>query len=334
MGVFFANAAVFFALLFPLLRGAAAWGLLAAFSASLAATGLAGLRVTAVDPIDPMVVEKPRPAEECLHCRYCASDVQLDSKHCWECNKCVANFDHHCPWLNTCIGRRNYTYYYVAIWSFLLMLGFVISSAVLVMVELTADAVGQKMRLSGHSAPTLAGLAVVVALDAGVWLLDATLVAFHTYLCLMRLTTYEYLTGKVSRRRAQLQGPAQERDAEGPPAPEPAPAEAARSPTVRSHYSAKSISTVGSVFRSLVAEDGDAELRQEVSAFLFGPPSRASDPGRPADCESSSSGSTQSATRDGPSPRAAECTSRPRGSARSPAEQGSSIDVEGRTATL
>jgi len=120
----------------------------------------------------------------------------------------------------------------------------------------------------------------------------------------------------------------------GPSRPEPAPAEAARSPTVRSHYSAKSISTVGSVFRSLVAEDGDAELRQEVSAFLFGPPSRASDPGRPADCESSSSGSTQSATRDGPSPRAAECTSRPRGSARSPAEQGSSIDVEGRTATL
>lgn len=28
-------------------------------------------------------------------------------KHCWDCQRCVEKYDHHCPWLRTCIAKNN-----------------------------------------------------------------------------------------------------------------------------------------------------------------------------------------------------------------------------------
>jgi hypothetical protein len=30
-------------------------------------------------------------------------------------NRCVNKFDHHCKWLNNCIGEANYNYFYYLI---------------------------------------------------------------------------------------------------------------------------------------------------------------------------------------------------------------------------
>lgn len=33
------------------------------------------------------------------YCTVCDVEQPLRAKHCKECNKCIAQYDHHCPWL-------------------------------------------------------------------------------------------------------------------------------------------------------------------------------------------------------------------------------------------
>jgi hypothetical protein len=37
----------------------------------------------------------------------CQTEKTITSKHCIICNKCVEGFDHHCYWVNNCIGKAN-----------------------------------------------------------------------------------------------------------------------------------------------------------------------------------------------------------------------------------
>ena len=50
---------------------------------------------------------------ECFQiCPECVTKRTPRSRHCQSCNKCVEKFDHHCPWINNCIGGRNLGLFY------------------------------------------------------------------------------------------------------------------------------------------------------------------------------------------------------------------------------
>lgn len=44
-------------------------------------------------------------------CKKCHSLKPPASHHCSVCGRCIARMDHHCPWVNTCVGYYNQKFF-------------------------------------------------------------------------------------------------------------------------------------------------------------------------------------------------------------------------------
>mmetsp|Transcript_43287 Transcript_43287/g.135503 ORF Transcript_43287/g.135503 Transcript_43287/m.135503 type:complete len:152 (+) Transcript_43287:376-831(+) len=44
-------------------------------------------------------------------CSICEVPRPPGAQHCYDCDVCVEDLDHHCPWSGKCIGRRNLVYF-------------------------------------------------------------------------------------------------------------------------------------------------------------------------------------------------------------------------------
>lgn len=118
------------------------------------------------------------------YCTVCGFEQPLRAKHCRDCNRCVAQYDHHCPWLGTCIGQKNHFVFYwflifqciQLIWGEYEVFDYMIT--------------GEYQHWGSENV-----WRVVMALFITFFLIMVfSLICFHSYLACVNLTTWESLS--------------------------------------------------------------------------------------------------------------------------------------------
>eukprot|EP00884_Botryococcus_braunii_P000562 jgi/Botrbrau1/10506/Bobra.0133s0106.1 len=189
--------------------------------ASLADPGTVGPR----NLDDQMALYGPmKDGKECWTCHF---RRPARSKHCPICRRCIARFDHHCGWINGCVGLNN-TRYFLAflLCNVLLALYGLVMACVILRGEMERtgawnsvfrDRRGQARLLCQSPTlilhwclyyhPTAVLLALVLALVA---VLVGSFLGYHLWMVSRGTTTYEAFKEGERRRLSHLEDTAQE----------------------------------------------------------------------------------------------------------------------------
>ncbi|CAF0753975.1 unnamed protein product [Rotaria sp. Silwood1] len=145
-----------------------------------------------------------------LYCNICEVHVTANAKHCSSCNKCIYSFDHHCIWLNTCVGGKNYRLFFSML--ILIVVGtlFIFINSLLQFIGSFQDT-SSKLSLTPYYSFDQYAVLMISSSKVAFQVLSAIvsfislvtcgmtgyLLAFHIYLCYKHTTTYDFV---ISRR--------------------------------------------------------------------------------------------------------------------------------------
>ena len=127
------------------------------------------------------------------YCYSCSLFRPPRTSHCAVCDNCVERFDHHCIWLGTCIGKRNYKFFYILLSSLFFTALFEIGYCIFFIVFH-----GKKSRKKDkYDILVIVSMSFILIFDIGfILFFIGKLFFLHTYLVFKNLTFYEYIKEK------------------------------------------------------------------------------------------------------------------------------------------
>ncbi len=170
--------------------------MLGVYSALVVVSVACWFYVSLVDPSQPGGLACP-----------CMKFTQGHSRYCASCRKSVPGLDHHCLWLNTCIGTRNYAFFFVLAVTGTLQFALQTAISVLLFTHwfATTDEVPRSVERTVGKAWRYHTFMIAHTVAAGLACFSfASLCLFHGYLQTKGLGTYDW----ILRQRTPAPAPA------------------------------------------------------------------------------------------------------------------------------
>jgi len=138
----------------------------------------------------------------------CMAKAQQKARYCAICNKQVLGLDHHCTWLNTCVGKRSYPAFFALVTIGTFMYWFHVIVYILILTVWDAERVQARAEdVLGSEIAFQVLLSLATLFAAGLAVSLSILFVFHVFLQFTGLGTYAWMiegrTRKMERAKAK-----------------------------------------------------------------------------------------------------------------------------------